>query len=256
MLMARLDPEGIRIKNYCISRILDKIPAMTRHNLDIKSLEHMVSTLDTSIRVFERSALINFRAFSHVVERMMEKHHHHIHLTLAGLYGAWWYFIASKKTRLRTGRCHSLLARAISRCPTLHSTYYPSFLAATAFLQLQIGAARDFFYGYLPFVPTPYQRRDFLHLQDGQAVALDWMTPPEGSENLSPACPVAILCHGAFQSSHSGPMVSISQAIVRQLGCPVVVFNRRGYEFPLSVPRTYFYGSDEVGTTSSSSTNN
>uniref|UniRef100_A0A7S2WFH1 AB hydrolase-1 domain-containing protein n=1 Tax=Rhizochromulina marina TaxID=1034831 RepID=A0A7S2WFH1_9STRA len=123
----------------------------------------------------------------------------------------------------------------LSGCQDL--VYYPTFWAPTAFLQLCLLFVKEL---CIFILPTPYTR-DTVVLRDGQAMAVDWMMPAPGAD---PAKPVVVLLHGAFQSSHSAPMVSLSRECCAA-GHPVAVMNRRGYELPLSLPKACMLGFDD-----------
>lgn len=132
----------------------------------------------------------------------------------------------------------------MDKCPTLKNLYWPPPYCWDAHLQ------------FIPFVirgewcrrfPSSKWYRQFVRLEDGEEVALDWVVSAKNMEHIGLPCdeaddtPVLMLHHGAFCDSSDMPGQDyISDAIKR--GWFVCVLNRRGHAGPLKQAKWNFFG--------------
>ena len=155
----------------------------------------------------------------------------------AGLYLCWYFATFGGRPRLSYRGDLARQRLLTLACPSLRRRYYPLLVAPLAHMQLGLMALHDLL---CVLLPPPYERQ-VVRLRDGQAVALDWRLPRGGAAEGGRRKPVVLLHHGAFQSSRSGPMAAMSGALAAA-GFPVCIYNRRGYQLPLTEPRLDMFG--------------
>jgi predicted alpha/beta-fold hydrolase len=129
----------------------------------------------------------------------------------------------------------------LDRCPSLHRVFWPSPYCWNEHLQLIL------------FVINPFRfvfqwNREWVTLDDGEQVALDWLFP-DASQHLdgrlrpsNEATPILVLHHGSTCNSHDLPGQSYIKPAL-QRGWLVCALNRRGHGGALLTrPKLNFFG--------------